>query len=122
MKKLMMSLCALLGLTTATVAQQQQGSAYEVDTFTTKSGKTVTFHALMHASIRIQYDGYELHLSVPKFDMSSRFELSGLLQSCGVINVFDEETAQIPFLTANGAHLDSISQSARMAPVVSLIE
>ena len=30
---------------------------FEVDTFTTKSGKTVKFHALVHASIRIDYDG-----------------------------------------------------------------
>ena len=34
--------------------------AYEVDTFTTKSGKTVKFHALVHASIRIEYDGKEI--------------------------------------------------------------
>lgn len=33
---------------------------YEVDVFTTKSGKTVKFHALVHASIRIQYDGREM--------------------------------------------------------------
>ena len=30
---------------------------YEVDVFQTKSGKTVKFYALMHASIRIVYDG-----------------------------------------------------------------
>lgn len=30
---------------------------YEVDVFKTKSGKTVKFHALVHASIRIEYDG-----------------------------------------------------------------
>lgn len=33
---------------------------YETDSFTTKSGKTITFHALAHASIRIQYDGKEI--------------------------------------------------------------
>ena len=33
---------------------------YEVDVFKTKSGKTVTFHALTHASIRIEYDGKEI--------------------------------------------------------------
>ena len=31
--------------------------SYEVDVFKTKSGKTVKFHALIHASIRIEYDG-----------------------------------------------------------------
>ena len=34
--------------------------AYEVDTFTTKNGKTITFHALVHSSIRIEYDGKEI--------------------------------------------------------------
>jgi L-ascorbate metabolism protein UlaG (beta-lactamase superfamily)/rhodanese-related sulfurtransferase len=36
--------------------------AYETDTFTTKSGKTVTFHALVHASMRIEYDGKEIQI------------------------------------------------------------
>ena len=35
---------------------------YEVDTFTTKNGKTVKFHALVHASIRIEYDGKEIQI------------------------------------------------------------
>ena len=35
---------------------------YEVDVFKTKSGKTVKFHALVHASIRIQYDGKEIQI------------------------------------------------------------
>jgi len=36
--------------------------AYEVDIFKTKSGKTVKFHALVHASIRIEYDGKEIEI------------------------------------------------------------
>lgn len=35
---------------------------YEVDEFKTKSGKTVRFHALMHASIRVEYDGKEIEI------------------------------------------------------------
>ena len=35
---------------------------YEVDVFQTKSGKTVKFHALVHASIRIAYDGKEIEI------------------------------------------------------------
>ena len=35
---------------------------YEVDVFQTKSGKTVKFHALMHASIRMVYDGKEIEI------------------------------------------------------------
>ena len=34
----------------------------EVDVFKTKSGKTVKFHALVHASIRIEYDGKEIEI------------------------------------------------------------
>ncbi len=34
----------------------------EIDTFLTKSGKTVKFYALMHASIRIVYDGKEIEI------------------------------------------------------------
>ena len=36
--------------------------AYEMDVFKTKSGKTVKFHALMHASIRMEYDGKEIEI------------------------------------------------------------
>ncbi len=35
---------------------------YEVDVFKTKSGKVVKFHALMHSSIRIEYDGKEIEI------------------------------------------------------------
>lgn len=35
---------------------------YEIDTFTTASGKTVRFHALVHSSIRIEYDGKEIQI------------------------------------------------------------
>lgn len=35
---------------------------YETDTFMTKSGKTVTFHALVHSSIRIDYDGTTIYI------------------------------------------------------------
>ena len=35
---------------------------YEVDVFTTKSGKVVKFHALMHSCIRIQHDGKDIEI------------------------------------------------------------
>ena len=57
MKKLFLSMLAILGLNTACGQQ-----TYEVDVFTTKSGKTVKFHALMHSCIRIQYDGFEIQI------------------------------------------------------------
>ena len=57
MKKFLLCMLAMLGLTTACGQ-----STYEVDEFTTASGKTVKFHALMHACIRIQYDGKEIQI------------------------------------------------------------
>ncbi len=35
---------------------------YEVDVFKTPSGKSVKFHALVHASIRMEYDGKEIEI------------------------------------------------------------
>ena len=39
-----------------------EDNVYEVDSFTTQGGKTVKFHALVHASIRIEYDGKEIQI------------------------------------------------------------
>ena len=67
MKKTIACLLAALGLGSACGQQTVQNSdkpvttdAYEVDSFKTGGGKTVKFHALMHASIRIEYDGREI--------------------------------------------------------------
>ena len=58
MKRILFCLLTVLGLTTA----YGQRNGEEVDEFKTKSGKTVRFHALMHASIRIEYDGREIEI------------------------------------------------------------
>ena len=57
MKKLLTCLLVTLGLTTACGQTN-----YETDVFKTKSGKEVKFHALVHASIRIEYDGKEIQI------------------------------------------------------------
>ena len=66
MKKIITCLLATLGLTTAcgqaTKEMPITTDTYEVDVFKTKSGKTVKFHALVHASIRIEYDGKEIEI------------------------------------------------------------
>ena len=69
MRNLMTCLLTFLGLTSAFGQQRiknvnKSGSAntYEVDAFQTKSGKTVRFHALVHASIRMEYDGKEFEI------------------------------------------------------------
>ena len=55
----MTCLLAVLSLNTAC---GQSNDNYEVDVFKTKSGKTIKFHALMHASIRMEYDGKEIEI------------------------------------------------------------
>ena len=74
MKKLIFCLLSALGLHSACGQAAQKGTAtadkqdfatpdaYETDTFTTANGRTVTFHALVHASIRIEYDGKEIQI------------------------------------------------------------
>jgi len=70
MKKILLILLAAVSLTTACGQQRKDQQAatatttntHETDTFKTKSGKPVVFHALMHASIRIQYDGKEIEI------------------------------------------------------------
>ena len=57
MKKILTCLLAILGLSTACGQQ-----TFEVDEFKTKSGKTVKFYALVHASIRIEYNGKEIEI------------------------------------------------------------
>lgn len=37
-------------------------NTYEVDVFKTKNGQTVKFHALMHASIRVEWNGKEIEI------------------------------------------------------------
>jgi len=59
MKKILTIIFTLLGLSAAC---QQLNNSYEIDVFTTKNGKTITFHALIHASIRIDYDGKVLYI------------------------------------------------------------
>ena len=61
MKKIITCLLATLGLTTA-CGQVQRTNSYEMDAFKTKNGKSVKFHALVHASIRIVYDGREIEI------------------------------------------------------------
>ena len=57
MKKMIVCFLASLGLNAA-CAQ----ATYETDVFKTKSGKMVKFHALVHASIRIEYDSKEIEI------------------------------------------------------------
>lgn len=59
MKRLFICLMTMMA---AICSYGQYEDTYEVDEFRTKSGKSVRFHALVHASIRIEYDGREIEV------------------------------------------------------------
>ena len=68
---------------------------YEVDVFKTKSGKTVKFHALVHASIRMEYDGKEIVID-PVAKLGNR-----------IINLASMPKANYIFVThEHGDHFD----------------
>ena len=57
--------CTVYNLDGGILAWQKAGkptTTVETDIFATKSGKLVKFHALMHSSIRIEYDGWEIEV------------------------------------------------------------
>lgn len=56
MKKIILCLLTIWGLTACGQGVQ------ETDVFKTDSGKTVKIHALMHASVRVEYDGREIQV------------------------------------------------------------
>ena len=57
--------CTVYNLNGGILAWQKAGkptTKVETDIFTTKSGKLVKIHVLMHSSIRIEYDGYNIYI------------------------------------------------------------
>ena len=57
--------CMVYNLVGGILAWQKAGkptTTVETDVFSTKSGKLVKFHALLHSSIRIEYDGREIEI------------------------------------------------------------
>ena len=94
-------------------------SPYETDTFTTRSGKTITFHALMHASIRMQYEGKEYLIDPVRQLGDRRIDYTSMPQA-GVILVthehgdhFDQEA--IKTLTKDGTRFITNRRCAEMA-------
>ena len=63
MKKILICIIALTSLHSCGNAQKNtESNNYETDVFTTKSGKKLSFQALMHACIRLTYDGKEIQI------------------------------------------------------------
>ena len=61
----------ILGLLTACGNHSTSPEQYETDTFVTPEGKTIQFHALTHACIRIEYEGKEIEID-PVHKMGDR--------------------------------------------------
>ncbi|MBQ8454278.1 MAG: MBL fold metallo-hydrolase, partial [Bacteroidaceae bacterium] len=91
---------------------------YEVDVFRTKSGKTVKFHALVHASIRIEYDGKEIMID-PVTKLGGRTIDYSTMPKANYIFVthehgdhFDREALKL--LTGEGTQLITNKRCAEM--------
>ena len=123
MRKILTCLLATLGLTTACGQQSQKPQAadadtYEVDVFKTKSGKTVKFHALVHASIRMEYDGKEIQID-PVTKLGNKTIDYSAMPKANYIFVthehgdhFDKEAIRL--LSADGTHLVTNRRCADM--------
>ena len=90
----------------------------DADTFKTKSGKTLRIHALIHASIRIEYDGQEIEID-PVGKLGNRTTDYGALPKADLILVthehmdhFDKEA--IKTLTKEGTQLVTNQRCADM--------
>ena len=93
-------------------------STYEVDSFTTKSGKTIKFHALVHSSIRIEYDGKEIMID-PVTKLGDKVIDYSTMPKADYIFVTHEhfdhlDTAAIKKLTSDNTQLITNRRCAEM--------
>ena len=114
MKKIVSSMIALLGLASACA----QNNAYEVDTFTTNSGKTVKIHALVHASMRIEFDGVEIEID-PVTKLGEKLIDYSAMPKADYIFITHEhfdhlDTAAIKLLTGDKTQLITNQRCAEM--------
>ena len=61
-----------------------------------------------------EYSAADVVWSVPKFDVKSSTDLSGILQSLGITDAFDGDRADFTPLTDSGAVVSSVMQAARV--------
>ena len=104
--------CTVYNLDGGILAWQKAGkstTAVETDIFTTKSGKLVKIHALMHSSIRIEYDGRNIYVD-PCSNLHGRKADYTVMPKADIILVTHEhfdhyDTAAIRRLTTGGTQL-----------------
>ncbi len=104
--------CTVYNLDDGILAWQKAGmptTAVETDIFATKSGKLVKFHALMHSSIHIEYDGLNIYID-PCSNLRGRTVDYTTMPKADIILVTHEhfdhyDTTAIRQLTADGTQL-----------------
>ncbi len=104
--------CMVYNLDGGILAWQKNGkptTAVETDIFTTKSGKQVNIHALMHSSIRIEYDGREIEID-PCANLRGRTVDYATMAKADIILVTHEhfdhyDTAALRMLTKENTQL-----------------
>lgn len=104
--------CTVYNLDGGILAWQKAGkptTTVEADIFVTKSGKLVKFHALMHSSIRIEYDGQEIEID-PCSKLRDRTVDYTAMPKAGILLVTHEhfdhyDSATISLLTAEKTQL-----------------
>ncbi len=97
---------------------QQSQPTFEVDTFATKSGKTLKMHALMHASIRLEFDGKEIEID-PVGQLGDRTVDYAAFPKADYIFVTHEhhdhlDQKTIPVLTKEGTQMITNQRCAEM--------
>ena len=124
MKIIIANLLTAFGLATACGHGQNAVNAdvkqdgYEVDSFTTKSGKAVKFHALVHSSIRIEDDGMEIQID-PVAKLGEKTIDYAAMPKADYIVVTHEhhdhlDTTAIKRLTGNNTQLITNQRCAEM--------
>lgn len=108
----------IISLFAACGTHNTPAETYETDSFVTKSGKTVKFHALTHASIRIEYDGKEIEID-PVHKLGDRTIDYSAFPKADVILVTHEhhdhlDTAAIATLTKAETQLVTNQRCAEM--------
>lgn len=104
--------CTVYNLDGGILAWQKAGmptTTVETDLFTTKSGKMVKIHALMHSSIRIEYDGREIEID-PCGNLRGRTVDYAAMPKADIILVTHEhfdhyDTAALRLLTSGKTQL-----------------
>ena len=104
--------CTVYNLDGGILAWQKAGkptTTVETDIFVTKSGKLVKIHALMHSSIRIEYDGREIEID-PCSNLRGRTVDYSAMPKADIILVTHEhfdhyDSATLSLLTAEQTQL-----------------